>query len=269
MSDKRILFVAQEIAPYLPSTMLSELGNHIPQGMQERGFEVRTFMPKYGTINERRNQLHEVIRLSGMNLTIDDVDHPLIIKVASLLPSRIQVYFIDNDDYFQRSPDDVDPVGSNRVDNDERAIFFSLGTIETVKKLRWEPGIVHCQGWITGLIPLYLRSVYAGDPAFKDSKIIYSLLPGQFQGTLDGRLSEKLILNGMNPKEEKKIISGEIDTNTLHRLAMLYADGIIIADENPDSTLLEFVASRGVPVLDYEKTLEGPDAYAEFYKSFR
>ena len=123
MADKRILYVSQEVKPYLPETPESLIGNKLPQSIQDKKYEVRIFMPKYGGINERRNQLHEVIRLSGMNIIIDDTDHPLIIKVASLQPSRIQVYFIDSDDYFQKSKSDVDDFGSNRTDNDERAIF--------------------------------------------------------------------------------------------------------------------------------------------------
>ena len=162
--------MSQEIAPYLPKGELSNLGRELPQAMQAAGYEVRTFMPKYGAVNERRNQLHEVIRLSGLNIPISDADHPLILKVASMQPSRIQVYFVDNDDYFLKSDDDSDDVGSNRDDNDERAIFFARGTMETVKKLRWEPDIIHCSGWVTSLVPMYLRRMYADDPSFADAR---------------------------------------------------------------------------------------------------
>ena len=148
MDVSKILFINQEIFPYLPESFLSTLANKLPQGIQEKGFEVRTFMPKYGYINERRNQLHEVIRLSGMNLIIDDTDHPLIIKVATLLPARMQVYFIYNDDYFQHgSVKELETI-SSPSENDERSMFFVRGSLETVKKLRWIPDVVHCQGWI-------------------------------------------------------------------------------------------------------------------------
>lgn len=268
MSDKRILFVAQEIAPYLPANNLSTLGNTLAQGMQERGFEVRTFMPRYGCINERRNQLHEVIRLSGMNIIINDTDHPLIIKVASLQPSRIQVYFIDNDDYFQKSTLDADPVGSNREDNDERSIFFARGTIETVKKLRWDPTIVHCQGWISAFIPIYLRSIYKDDPAFKDSKIIYNILPGAFDGVFPASLSDKLKFDSMPEATANKFSGGDIDIMSLHKLIIEHADGVISSIPDLDPTISELIEKMGIPFLPYEKANEGADAYAEFYNSF-
>ena len=151
----KVLYISQEIAPYLPETPMSVAGRTLPQSAQENGYEVRTFMPKYGSINERRNQLHEVIRLSGMNVVIDDTDHPLIIKVATLQPTRMQVYFIDNDDYFQFSPDKILEIVSSPEDNDERIMFFARGVIETVRKLRWNPAIIHCLGWTSALVPLY------------------------------------------------------------------------------------------------------------------
>ena len=160
MESTKVLYISQEITPYLPETEMSLIARNLPQGIQERGREIRTFMPKYGCINERRNQLHEVIRLSGMNIIISDTDHPLIIKVASIQTARMQVYFIDNDDYFQRKHIMQDEAGEFFDDNDERAIFFARGVIETVIKLQWAPDIVHCHGWFTSLIPLYLRKVF-------------------------------------------------------------------------------------------------------------
>jgi len=145
----RVLFVSQEVTPYLDETPMGLIGRHLPQGIQERGKEIRLFMPKYGCINERRNQLHEVIRLSGMNLIIDDTDHPLIIKVASIQSARMQVYFIDNQEYFERKYTLVDKKGVHFADNDERSIFFCRGVIETVKKLGWAPDVVHLHGWFT------------------------------------------------------------------------------------------------------------------------
>ena len=145
---KKILFINQEIVPYVPDSELALMGKALPQVMQEGGHEIRTFMPKWGNINERRGQLHEVIRLSGMNLIIDDTDHPLIIKVASIAQTRIQVYFIDNDDYFSKRQMTIDENGVDYADNGERAIFFARGVLETVKKLRWVPDIIHVQGWM-------------------------------------------------------------------------------------------------------------------------
>ena len=160
MEKKKILYISQEITPYLPESEMSEIGRYLPQGAQERGREIRTFMPRYGCVNERRNQLHEVIRLSGMNLVIKDTDHPLIIKVASIQAARMQVYFIDNEDYFQRKCALTDEEGKEFVDNDERAVFFARGVLETVIKLRWAPDIIHCHGWLTSLIPLYIKKYY-------------------------------------------------------------------------------------------------------------
>ena len=160
MAKKKILFINQEITPYVPDTDLSLMGKALPQAIQEKGYEIRTFMPKWGTINERRGQLHEVIRLSGMNLIINDTDHPLIIKVASIVNTRVQVYFIDNDDYFTKRRMITDENGEDYADNGERAIFFARGVLETVKKLRWVPDVIHCQGWMSAVVPLYIKTAY-------------------------------------------------------------------------------------------------------------
>ncbi len=267
MPKKRILFVSQEIAPYLPKGELSNLGRELPQAMQAAGYEVRTFMPKYGAVNERRNQLHEVIRLSGLNIPISDADHPLILKVASMQPSRIQVYFVDNDDYFLKSDDDSDDVGSNRDDNDERAIFFARGTMETVKKLRWEPDIIHCSGWVTSLVPMYLRRMYADDPSFADAKIVYTVLPGEITGTVDPAMLEKLKTDGISDEEIQKFAQLASDTRLMHRMALSYCDAAIFRVEEPDTELLEYAKSRGIPVLTKEQVAGNPKAYAEFYKT--
>jgi starch synthase len=267
MANKNILFVSQEIAPYLPANDISTLGRELPLKAQSIGLDVRAFMPKYGTVNERRNQLHEVIRLSGMNINIDDNDHPLLLKVASMQPSRIQVYFIDNDDYFQKSEEDEDAVGSNRKDNDERAIFFARGTMETVKKLNWETSIVHCSGWITALTPLYLRKMLTDDTSLNKAKIIYSIIPGEVTGGIDERIMEKLRADGLKPKEVKKFADVKPDTDMLHRLALEYADAVIFAKPDVSESIKEYVENRKMPVLSYEQTSEGIEAYSEFYKS--
>ncbi len=267
MPDNRILFVSQEIAPYLPKNEISTLGRELPKAMQAKGYEPRIFMPKYGTVNERRNQLHEVIRLSGLNIVIDDADHPLILKVASMQPSRIQVYFVDNDDYFQKLDEDADPVGSNRDDNDERAIFFARGTMETVKKLRWEPKIIHCSGWMTALSPMYLRRMYADDSSFAGAKIVYSVIPGEITGKLDPRIFEKLHTDGMNPEEIKEFTGINPDTSMMHRLALRYCDAAIFATDNPDPALVEYARERNLPMLMNNEVADNPDAYDNFYKT--
>ena len=170
---KKVLFINQEIAPYVPETALSIMGRDLPTKMQEEGFEIRTFMPKWGNINERRGQLHEVIRLSGMNLVIDDTDHPLIIKVASIPQTRLQVYFIDNDDYFMKRKMALDENGEEYDDNGERAIFFARGVLETVKKLRWSSEIIHCQGWMSYIVPLFVKAAYNDEPTFTDTKLLH------------------------------------------------------------------------------------------------
>src|SRR5210317_266672 len=197
MEKTRVLFVAQEIFPYLEESHMSKIGRFLPQGIQERGKEIRTFMPRYGSVNERRNQLHEVIRLSGMNLVINDTDHPLIIKVASIQAARMQVYFIDNEDYFQRKFQLTDANGKEFEDNDERAVFFARGVLETVIKLRWAPDIIHCHGWLTSLVPLYIKKYYYNDPLFSHSKVVYSVYDDDFKNTLSRDFNEKLLMEGI------------------------------------------------------------------------
>lgn len=267
MADKRILYVSQEVKPYLSETAESLLGNKLPQGIQDKGYEVRVFMPKYGNINERRNQLHEVIRLSGMNLIIDDTDHPLIIKVASLQPSRIQVYFIDSDDYFQKSNNDSDVFGSNRTDNDERGIFFARGTMETVKKSSWKPSIVHCSGWISMLTPIYLKKMYSEDPCFRDAKVVYTIFSGSFDNKLDSRLIEKLKMDEIDDQYLQTIDIENIDTEAMHKLAIEYSDAVVFGSEDIDPSLIEYVKAKGLPYLSYDKASEGIDSYNEFYNS--
>lgn len=247
---------------------MATLGKKLPQGIQEKGHEVRTFMPRYGCINERRNQLHEVIRLSGMNLIIDDTDHPLIIKVATLQPTRMQVYFIDNEDYFQRHMVKDLETRLTPEENDERAIFYVRGVIETVKKLRWEPGIVHCSGWITSLTPLYLKKAYNNDPSFRDAKIVYSLFDEKFDGTLNERFAEKLKMEGFKDKDLKAIAKdGPVDYIKLCKFAIDYSDAITQASAQIDPELLEYAKASGKPFLPFPGEDNYIDAYNEFYNS--
>lgn len=265
---RKVLYISQEISPYLPDTALSVAGRTLPQSSQDKGYEVRTFMPKYGSINERRNQLHEVIRLSGLNVIIDDTDHPLIIKVATLQPSRMQVYFIDNDDYFHYSPDKTLEIVSSPDDNDERIIFFARGVMETVKKLRWNPAIIHCLGWTSALIPLYLKKVFAEDPTFVDSKVVYALRDEAFDGSLDSRFVEKLKLNQIDDDSLQSVADAEVDFVKLNKLAIDHADAVVLSSENINTELIEYARQSGKPVLEYnpDEKLFLED-YASFYES--
>jgi len=263
MDNKKVLFVSQEITPYLAESEISRISRDLPQGIQERGKEIRTFMPRYGVINERRNQLHEVIRLSGMNLIIDDTDHPLIIKVASIQAARMQVYFIDNEDYFNRKHIIKDARGVEFADNDERAIFFSRGVIETVKKLRWSPDIVHCHGWMSALIPIYLKKVYYDDPLFADLKIVYSIYNNDFTNPFRDTFSSKLMVDGIEKNDIKHVENP--DFVNLSKLAIDNADGIIIGGNDINSEVEKYIKKPGKPVLEYQGEEDYIDAYNEFY----
>lgn len=267
MGKCKILYVCQEITPYLPETDMSVTCRTLSQAMQEKGNEIRTFMPRYGCINERRNQLHEVIRLSGMNLIIDDNDHQLIIKVASIPSARVQVYFIDNDDYFSRKAILTDAEGNYFPDNDERAIFFARGVLETVKKLRWEPVIVHCHGWFTSVIPVYLKHVFADDPVFKDVKVVVSLYDDAFPGELDKNFADKISNEGVD-KENLKLIA-EPSYQNLVKFVINHADGVIVDTENLDPQLEKWIAESGKPALGYQDktTTDYLDNYQKFYEA--
>ena len=265
MATNKILYVCQEIAPYLPENELSTLSLEMARQMQERGAEVRTFMPRYGCINERRNQLHEVIRLSGMNLIINDNDHQLIIKVASIPSARIQIYFIDNDDYFSRRAILHNDEGRPFEDNDDRAIFFARGMLETVKKLRWTPSIVHCHGWFSAIVPMYLKKVFYDDPIFRDVKIVVSLADDKFEGCLANEFKQKLEGEGIMDSSMK--ILEEPSYENLFRFVMEYADGVIVTSKNVDSALVEYARNSGKRVLDYMEGDEKEvfDNYKRFY----
>jgi len=263
MEKKRILYISQEITPYLPESEMSEIARYLPQGIQERGREIRTFMPRYGNVNERRNQLHEVIRLSGMNLVINDTDHPLIIKVASIQAARMQVYFIDNEDYFQRKAVLTDDKGKEFEDNDERAIFFARGVLETVIKLRWAPDLIHCHGWLTSLVPLYIKKYYYNDPLFRNSKVVYSAYDDDFKKTLSADFNKKLLVEGVEPGDVK-VIDDPTYLN-VSKLAIDYSDGIIQGTEKINTNVKDYIKSSGKLFLDYQPKETYIDAYDEFY----
>lgn len=265
MGANKILYVCQEISPYLPENPLAKLSLDMARQMQERGIEVRTFMPRYGCINERRNQLHEVIRLSGMNIIINDNDHQLIIKVATIPAARMQIYFIDNDDYFSRRAVLHDEEGHFFEDNDDRAIFFARGVLETVKKLRWSPTIVHCHGWFSAIVPMYLKKVFYDDPLFRDLKIVLSLSDDKFEGMLNEEFKHKLEDEGIMDSAMK--ILEEPSYENLYRFVIEYADGIIATSPNASQEVLEYAKSRGVKVLEYKECDEKEyfDNYKKFY----
>ena len=266
MASRKILYVCQEIMPYLPETSLSALSRNLVQAMQERGNEIRTFMPRYGCINERRNQLHEVIRLSGMNLIIDDNDHQLIIKVASIPSARIQIYFIDNDDFFARKAVITDAEGNEFEDNDERAIFFARGVLETVKKLNWSPNIVHCMGWMSAIVPIYLKKVFNDDPLFRDVKVVVSLCDDRFEQPFNEGFAQKVANEGV--KDEKLADLTLPSYENLYRFVIDYADGIVVASENANPSLVEYARQSGKPVMEFEKKEEAEmfDNYNRFYE---
>jgi len=263
MKHAKVLFVSQEITPYLPESEMSKIGRFLPQGIQEKGREIRTFMPKFGCINERRNQLHEVIRLSGMNLIIDDTDHPLIIKVASIQSARMQVYFIDNEDYFHRKHVLMNSKGEYFKDNDERTIFFARGVLETVRKLRWSPDIVHCHGWITSLVPLYLKKAYQDDPLYNHSKIIYSIYNDEFNKPLEAKFRDKLMMEGIE-KEDVSILEKPTFEN-LTRLALQMSDAAILGSKDINKKIVDYIKTLNKPVLEYKSEEDYIEAYSEFY----
>ncbi|MDL2262029.1 glycogen/starch synthase [Bacteroidales bacterium OttesenSCG-928-I21] len=259
----KVLFVTQEISPYLPETEMSTIGRFLPQGIQERDKEIRTFLPKFGSINERRNQLHEVIRLSGMNLIINDTDYPLVIKVASIQPARMQIYFIDNEDFFSRKHT-LTNKGDEFSDNDERAIFYSRGVIETVKKLGWAPDIIHCHGWFTALVPFYMRKIYANDPLFDNNyKVIYSVYNDEFNQPLDPKLSEK-IAGKKIPSEDVSLLSNT-DWESLTKFAIEYSDGVIMGSNDIKESIKEHIKSCNKPYLTAQHENNYVDCYNDFY----
>ncbi len=265
MTGKKILFVSSELVPYLPENEVSLMSYEAPRMVNSNGGQIRIFMPRYGNINERRHQLHEVIRLSGMNLVINDMDMPLIIKVASIPRERIQVYFIDNEEYFKRKATFADENGTLFPDNDERAIFFAKGVVETVKKLNWSPDIVHVHGWMASLLPLYLRQYYADEPLFADSKIVTSLYGNGFEGTLDGAMIDKVAFDGIDKELVKPL--AEPTFNNLLKVAIDFSDAIILATDDVPKDVKTHAEKIKKPLLPYVTIQEFEDAYSNFYTS--
>lgn len=261
---KKVLFVNQEMTPYVPSSELADMGRNLPHAIQSAGSEIRTFMPKWGNINERRGQLHEVIRLSGINIVIDDTDHPLLIKVASIPQIRVQVYFIDNDDFFSRRKMAEDESGEEYADNGQRAIFFARGVLETVKKLRWAPDVIQCQGWMSAVIPLYLKTAYKDEPVFANAKVVTSLFHSQiksdlgasFKQSVDYKEAKAKLLDGYNEK---------FDFMELGKLAIDYSDAVAVAGSNVNPDLLAYAKEKGLPLKPYAADENLAEGYNTFY----
>ena len=259
---KKILFITQEMMPFVPDTEMALMGRYLPQAIQEKSREIRSFMPKWGTINERRNQLHEVIRLSGINIVVDDTDHPLVIKVASITAARMQIYFIDNDDFFEKRKMATDEEGKEYEDNAERAVFYARGVLETIKKLKWTPDIIHCQGWMGSFVPLYIKTAYAEEPSYRDCKVIYTpstqTLTSPIPANLDGIIAfRNATISAIRGLGEKKL------TPMLNKLGIKYADGIGFVSE--DKELTKYAESLGKPCLQPVSMEDYGIHYPAFY----
>lgn len=264
MEKTKILFVTQDITPFMKDSPMGLISRYLPQGIQEKGREIRTFMPRFGSINERRNQLHEVIRLSGMNLIIDDTDHSLIIKVASIQQARMQIYFIDNEDYFHRKYVYRDKNNVFFEDNDERAIFFARGVIETVKKLGWSPDIVHVHGWMSALTPVYIKKVYHENPLFSGSKVITSIYDDDFTEPLHANLQAKLKHENIALKDLKHF--KKPDFVSLMKASIDLSDGVVIASEKINAELADYIDQTGKPILPFQGDNNYIQVYNEFYE---
>lgn len=262
---KKILFVNQDILPYVEETELSKLGRYVPQRIQEKGYEIRTFMPRWGTINERRGQLHEVIRLSGINISINDADHPLIIKVASITGSKVQVYFIDNEEFFSRRGQVADAEGKMYADNGERSIFFVRGVLETIKKLRWTPEVIHCNGWMAALAALYAKEAYKDEPGMENVKVVLSLCAQPAQEALQGNMKDCLLYKTVTPELLAKY-NDAMASSELEKIAIDFADGIILTSDDLNADTVAYAKESGKPVLEC-KDEEFAQAYADFYES--
>jgi len=244
---KKILFINQEIAPFVPDSTMAIIGRDLPQYVQEQGNELRTFMPKWGNINERRCSLHEVKRLLGINIIINDTDHPLLIKAASVPQSRLQVYFIDNDEFFLRRKVDETPTTEHKA---ECAIFFARAVLETVKKLRWVPDIIHCQGWMCAAVPFYIKTAFNEEPSFADTKIVSTLFSEGLEGKLTGNYKESIAYRDIKP-EMLKVYADDFDLLELSKLALDYSDGIILGDAGISSEIVDRATQKGKPTVSF------------------
>jgi len=249
--------------PYTTISEISDIVRKLPQAAQENGMEIRVLMPRFGIINERRHRLHEVVRLSGMNIIVDDDDYPLIIKVASLPGARMQVYFLDNEEFFKRKFIFNNADDKPFEDNQDRMVFFCKGVLETVKKFGWPPDLIHCHGWMTSLVPLYLKTVYKNDPIFENSKVIYSVYKETMEKTFTKEFFSKASINNLNVDDLKAFENGR--GINLHKGAISFSDALIKGSEKLGKKLEDTVDATSVPKMDYVKDEELLPAYLEFY----
>ena len=265
MSKAKVLFIDTEVAPYTPETSMATMGRRLLQGIQDAGHEIRTFMPRFGIINERRNQLHEVIRLSGMNLIINETDHPLIIKVASIQAARLQVYFIDNDDYFTHREKYADEQGNEYEDNGERAFFFARGVAETIRKLRWVPDVVYCQGWFAGIAPILLKKHFDDDPCFRNCKIVTALFDNAYQQPLPPNLATTIKCEGITKADLSEVRDKPVTHTLFSRLAIKFSDGVIVTDPGIAPELIEYAEKQEKKILVATDAELDIDKYDKFF----
>lgn len=265
MSKKKVLIVTQEMNPYTEEHLIDEISRQLPQIAQDGGLEVRILMPRFGMINERRHRLHEVVRLSGMNIIVDDDDYPLIIKVASLPGMRLQVYFLDNDDFFKRKNLFAEDDGTPYDDNADRMVFFCKGVLETVKKFGWAPDIIHCHGWMTSLIPLYLKTAYLNEPVFQHARVVYSVYNDSPEGSFNDQFVAKASINNLEESDLKAFQNGV--GITLHQGAMAYATALIEGDEALPEHIRSSLSTLDKPLLRFEEVAGSERAFLEFYEA--
>ena len=266
MSEKKkVLFVTQEMDPYTEISEMSSILRKLPEYTQSNGMEIRVLMPRYGTINERRHRLHEVVRLSGMNIIVDDDDFPLSIKVASLPGARMQVYFLDNDDFFKRKTVFTDDSGDPFEDNPDRMVFFCKGVIGTVRKFGWAPDIIHCHGWMTSLIPLYIREAYKTEPLFHNSKIIYSVYDSSLDKHFSENFQSKASINNLEKEDLKAYFNGS--GVVLHKGAITYSDAVVKGSEQLPESVEALIEGFGKPVLEFQGLEDFMPAYLDFYNA--
>ncbi len=264
MSKKKVLIVTQEMQPYTRQSVVSEIARKLPQYIQENGMEIRILMPRFGTINERRHRLHEVVRLSGMNIIVDDDDYPLIIKVASLPEARMQVYFLDNEDFFKRKATFTDENGQPFEDNLDRMVFFCKGVVETVKKFGWPPDIVHCHGWMTSMVPLYLKTAYKNEALFQNSKVVYSIYEDKLANSISEEFLNKAAINNLSSEDLEAYQDG--DRILLHKGAAAFADGVIKGSAEIDNAVNKALEKSEKPLLEFIQE-DYLAAYMDFYQN--
>ncbi|MDQ3072520.1 MAG: glycogen/starch synthase [Bacteroidota bacterium] len=259
ISKNKILYVTHEMTPYMEMTGMADTARLLPQHMQEKGMEVRVFMPRFGSIKERKHRLHEVIRLSGINIPVGEDDNPLIIKVASLPSAKMQIYFLDNEDYFNKRGYLATEDNKFFPDNDERVIFFNKGVIEIIMKLGWIPDIIHCHGWMASLVPMYIRTVAKNEPVFKNTRIVYSIYESDFKQTLGKEFAEKALIPGQSKHHMENL--EDPGCSELYLSAVNFADAIVLGSPEIPGEVSKCINRMDKPVIAYQDPKV--DNYAE------